>query len=299
MAAVSNTRHNWWSLSLARSSYCAISEEKISPNLLSVHLSRRFWYWGFYCCSFLVYARILNACKVSLKAIQVLVIPWACTGYDELLWWCWWCSWLKLDPWLLVMFLSVACPAPPCAWPPTWLALHLLGAWLAPCCAWSWLCNHIVLALIIGLIWWGEASPDAQLMSRENLCYGVAVLWCCGCCRCCGCCGCCGCWSTRVSWSTSFALAEPLYTSPLAAVGLTPMAMHLVTSCLLASWLGRPDWFKQIFWEWVMLIRSSPLMIINSDSFKFGRHLYCHGGFSLCFNLCMQVTKIWRGKKKD
>jgi hypothetical protein len=37
------------------------------------------------------------------------------------------------------------------------------------------------LALAIGLVWWGEASPDAQLMSRENLCCGVAVLWCCRC----------------------------------------------------------------------------------------------------------------------
>jgi hypothetical protein len=235
MAAVSDTKHDWWFLSLARSSYCAITllirtdlhddlglslgcmvwgfyscwcllacllltkssyedftehfsvslRRKISPNLLSVLLSRRFWCWGFHCCSFLVYARILNACKVSLYAIQVLVIPWACTGCDELLWWCWWCSWLKLDHWLLVLFLSVACPAPPCAWPPTWLALHLLGAWLAPCCSWSWLSNHFALALAIGLIWWGEASPDAQLMSRENLCYGAVamVLWvlqCCG-----------------------------------------------------------------------------------------------------------------------
>jgi hypothetical protein len=53
---------------------------------------------------------------------------------------------------------------------------------------------------------------------------------------------CCGCWSTRVSWSTSFALAELFYTTPLVSVGLTPLAMHLVTSCLLAWWLGRPDW---------------------------------------------------------
>jgi hypothetical protein len=109
---------------------------------------------------------------------------------------------------------------------------------------------------------------------------------------------CCEFWSTRVSWSTSFALAALFYTAPLAAVGLTPMAMHLMTSCLLASCLGRPDWFKQIFWEWVMLIRSSPLMIINSDSFNFGRHLYCHGGLSLCFNLCMQVAKIGKEERR-
>jgi hypothetical protein len=177
-------------------------------------------------------------------------------------WWCCWCFWLELDHWLLVLglLLPVACPAPPCAWLPTLPALHLPGAWLAPCCSWSWLSNHVALALAMGFDWWGEFPLDAQLMSRENLCCGAGavcygagavgavvlwVLWCCGC------------WSTRVSLLTSFALAELFYTTPLVSIGLTPLAMHLVTSCLLAWWLGRPDWFKADICVWVMLIRSS------------------------------------------
>jgi hypothetical protein len=102
---------------------------------------------------------------------------------------------VELDHWLLVLalLLPVACPAPPCAWLPTLPALHLLGAWHAPCCFCSWLSNHVALALAMVLDWWGEFPPDAQLMSRENLCYAgasvvlwycgavVAVLWCYGC----------------------------------------------------------------------------------------------------------------------
>jgi hypothetical protein len=160
MAAISDTRHDWWFLSLARSSFCAITllirtdlhddlslslgcmvwgfysywcllacllltkssyedftehfsvslRRKISPNLLSVLLSRRFWCWGFHCCYFFVYARILNACKVSFYAIQVLVIPWACTGCGAIamvLWvlqccggvvlWVLWVLWVLVD----------------------------------------------------------------------------------------------------------------------------------------------------------------------------------------------------------
>jgi hypothetical protein len=47
-----------------------------------------------------------------------------------------------------------------------------------------------------------------------------------------------------------------------------------------------------------MLIRSSSLMIINSASFKFDCHLYCHGGFSLCVILCMQVIKDWKREEE-
>jgi hypothetical protein len=126
----------------------------------------------------------------------------------------WWCSCLSLIrcPWYLLCSSQVACPARPCAWLPSLLALHLLGAWPAPCCFWSCLSNHVYWFWLLVLVWWCEFTLDAQLMSRENYvsagcdcsqwcvcdlcwcgCAGVAVLvmllvWLCWWC----------CWSTRV-----------------------------------------------------------------------------------------------------
>jgi hypothetical protein len=158
-------------------------------------------------------------------------------SYTLVLYWLWWVAvvMLMMPFWLSLINDSYACPAPPSGLPCTSLclastlpALHLPGAWLAPCCSWSCLSNHVALALAIGLIWWGEFPPDAQLMSRENLCW----LWCAGAGAMCWCwcyvlvLVCCG---VLVSWHL--------------------LGMHLVTSCLPAWWLGRPDWFKQIFWR--------------------------------------------------
>jgi hypothetical protein len=85
---------------------------------------------------------------------------------------------------------------------------------------------------------------------------------------------------------------------PLVSVGLTPLDMHLMTSCFLAWWLGRPDWFLGDICVCVSHVdKINILMIINSASFKFDCHLYYHGGFSLCILLCMQVIR--RMKKKD
>jgi hypothetical protein len=106
-------------------------------------------------------------------------------------WWCWWCSCLSLIscPWYLLCPSQVACPTPPCAWLPSLPALHLLGAWPAPCCLWSCLSNHVYWLWLLVLVWWGEFTLDAQLMSRENL-VSVAcdcsqwcvsdLCWCCG-----------------------------------------------------------------------------------------------------------------------
>jgi hypothetical protein len=45
--------------------------------------------------------------------------------------------------------------------------------------------------------------------------------------------------------------------------------MHLVTSCLPAWWLGRPDWFKADIFGVSHVDKIILLMIINSASFKF------------------------------
>jgi hypothetical protein len=127
------------------------------------------------------------------------IIPWSSAGFYEWLVVMLMMLLVELDQLLLVLalLLPVACPAPPCAWLTSLPALHLLGAWPAPCCFWSCLSNHVDWLWLRVLVWWGEFSLDAQLMSRENLvsvlccgagavvlCWGaVVLLWC---------------WSTRV-----------------------------------------------------------------------------------------------------
>jgi hypothetical protein len=71
-------------------------------------------------------------------------------------------------PLYLLCSSQVACPAPPCAWLPSLPAMHLLGAWPAPCCFWSCLSNHVYWFWLLVWVWWGEFTLDAQLMSREN-----------------------------------------------------------------------------------------------------------------------------------
>jgi hypothetical protein len=62
------------------------------------------------------------------------------------------------------------------------------------------------------------------------------VLWCCGY-------WCCGAGAGRLGF-----LVDQFYTHRtvlyllMGSGVLTPPNMHLVTSCLLAGWLGRPDW---------------------------------------------------------
>jgi hypothetical protein len=64
------------------------------------------------------------------------IIPWSCAGFYEWLVVMLMMLLVELDqlPLALALLLPVACPAPPCAWLPSWPALHLLGAWPAPYC---------------------------------------------------------------------------------------------------------------------------------------------------------------------
>jgi hypothetical protein len=164
--------YSWWCMlicfPLIKPSYEDYTEHfsvglrrKPLQNLLSVILSRRVWWWVFPSCCLSCVCKNLDACNVSFMDMQVLFIPWSCAG---LLWVAvvmLMMLLVELDPWLLVLalLLPVACPAPPCAWLPTLPALHLLGAWPAPCCFWSWLSNHVALVLVL-VLW----------------------CWCCGCC---------------------------------------------------------------------------------------------------------------------
>jgi hypothetical protein len=131
-----------------------------------------------------------------------MICLWICKFYCTLvLCWLLWVAggdvgdalaWALIScPWYLLYSSQVACHAPPCAWLPSLPALHLLGAWPAPCCLWSCLCNHVYWLWLWVLVWWGQFTLDAQLMSRENLvsvlcwCWGVGavvlvmlVLWC-------------------------------------------------------------------------------------------------------------------------
>jgi hypothetical protein len=146
----------------------------------------------FPCCCLSCVCKNLDVCNVLFMDMQVLFIPWFYAGF---------CEWLvvmlimlsvELDHWLLVLalLLPVACPAPPCAWLPTLPALHLLGAWPTPCFFWSWLSNHVALALAMGFDWWGEFPLMlSSWAERTWFCAGAGVvLWCCGS-WCCGCCG--------------------------------------------------------------------------------------------------------------
>jgi hypothetical protein len=64
----------------------------------------------------------------------------------------------------------VACPAPPYAWLPSLPALHLLGAWPAPCCFWSCLSNHIYCLWLLVLAWWYEFTPWCSAHEQGELC---------------------------------------------------------------------------------------------------------------------------------
>jgi hypothetical protein len=190
----------------------------------------------------------LDACKVLLMDMQVLVIPWSCAGFYEWLVVMLMMLLVELVHWLLVLALlpPVACPAPPCAWLPTLPTLHLLGAWPALCCFWSWLSNHVALALVMGFDWWGELPLDAQLMSRENLCYAGAV------------CYGVGAGAGRLGFLVDqFCTHSTVLYHPWVLMAWHLSNMHLVTSCFLAWWLGRPDWFLADICVWVMLIRST------------------------------------------
>jgi hypothetical protein len=160
--------------------------------------------------------------------LQGFTHGYASPSYTLVLCWLWWVAvvvlmilfgWAwSLAP-VLALLLPVACPAPPCAWLPTLRALHLLGAWLAPCCSWSCLSNHVALALAIGFNWWGEFPPNAQLMSRENLCRGVGAV----------CCGAgamvCWCWCAgRLGFLVDqFCTYSTILYYPLGSEGLTPL----------------------------------------------------------------------------
>jgi hypothetical protein len=179
-------------------------------------------------------------CMQEPGCLQGFTHGYASPSYTLVLCWLLWVAVVMLmmplvvlDHWPLVLalLLPVACPAPPCAWLPTLPALHLLGAWPAPCCFCSWLSNHVALALAMGLDWWGEFPLVAQLMSRENLCCAGAVVlvlwcWCCGavvavlwCCAVVLCCG-----AGRLGF-----LVDQFYTHstvlyhPLGSDGLTPL----------------------------------------------------------------------------
>jgi hypothetical protein len=137
------------------------------------------------CCYLSCVCKNLDACNVLFMDMQGLLYLGPVLAFIIGWWWCWWCSWLRLisGSWYLLCSSQVACPAPPCDCLPSLPALHLLGAWPAPCCFWSCLSNHVDWLWLWFLIWWGEFPPDAQLMSRENLvsvlcCALVLVLWC-------------------------------------------------------------------------------------------------------------------------
>jgi hypothetical protein len=129
------------------------------------------------------------------------IVPWSCAGFYEWLVVMLVVLLLELDqlPWYLLCSSQVACPAPPCAWLPSLPALHLLGAWPAPCCLWSCLSNHVDWLWLWVLVWWGEFTLDAQnlvccLWLLTVVCeWSVLVLWCW-----CWWCWCWWCWSTRV-----------------------------------------------------------------------------------------------------
>jgi hypothetical protein len=123
------------------------------------------------------------------------IIPWSCAGFYEWLVVILMMFLVELDQLLLMLalLLPVACPAPPCAWFPSWPALHLLGSWPAPCYFWSSLSNHIAWLWL--WFWFGEVNSPLMLNSwvgRTWFCAGAVVLWllvlwcwCCGC-WCCG-----------------------------------------------------------------------------------------------------------------
>jgi hypothetical protein len=188
-------------LQLYRASLCR-SEDK---NLLSVALGRRVRWCVIlsYCLSCL--CKNLDACNDLIIGKQVLLYLGPVLAFMSVWWWCWWCSCLSLIscPWYLFCSSQVACPTPPCAWLPSLPALHLLGAWPAPCCSRSCLSNHVYWLGLLVLVWWGEFTLDAHLMSRENYvsvgcdcsqwcvsdlcwcgCAGAVMLvmlcWCCG-----------------------------------------------------------------------------------------------------------------------
>jgi hypothetical protein len=164
----------------------------------------------------------LDAFKILLMVMQVLVILWSCAGFDEWLWWCWWCFLVELGHCLLVLslLLPVTCPAPPYAWLPTLPALHLPGAWPAPCCFCSWLSNHVALALAKVLDWRGEFPTNAQLMSREKLCWYGAVVLCYGAVGC----GDVGCGAGRLGFLVNqFCIHLTILYHPLGSDGLTPL----------------------------------------------------------------------------
>jgi hypothetical protein len=204
--------------------------------------------------------------------MQVLVYLCPVLAFMSGWWWWWWYSCLSLIsyPWYLLCSSQVACPAPPCAWLPSLPALHLLGAWPAPCCFRSCLSNHVYWLWLLVLVWWCEFTLDAQLMSRENYLsadYDCSQ-WCVSDLCWCGCAGaiasmlvmlcwwgCAGddvlvrlCWwcgSTRVLGRPVSHTVTLLY-FPLSSGALTPPCMHLVTM-LLASWVA---WLASLVLGW-------------------------------------------------
>jgi hypothetical protein len=185
------------------------------------------------------------------------IIPWSCAGFYEWLVVMLMMLLLELDQLLLALalLLPVACPAPSCAWLSSLPALHLLGAWPAPCCFWSCLSNHVDWLWLWVLIWWGEFPPWCSAHEQGELgeC-SVLVLWC----------WCCGavvlvlwCWSIRVSGRP--VLHTQYYFIPPPGFWCIDTSLHTFDDQLLASWVAWPARLVlgKYLCVWVMLIRST------------------------------------------
>jgi hypothetical protein len=176
----------WWCINncvpLTKASYddytehFSVSLRKLHPLiLLGVAPGRRVWWCGFLSCCWSCLCKNLDSCHDLVHDMQFL-------KYTLILCWliwvagceCWWCSWLSLIKcsWYLLFSSPGGLPCTSLVLGTSSLpALHLLGAWLAPCCGlilFKWPC-----LLNFGCWVWfgGDNSPWCSVHEQGELCW--------------------------------------------------------------------------------------------------------------------------------
>jgi hypothetical protein len=146
--------------------------------------------------------------------------------------------------------------------------------------------------------WFGEVNSSLMLSSWAGrtwwvFCAGavVLVLWCwCWCC----------CGAGRLGF-----LVDQFHTHcsvlyhPLSSGVLTPPCMHLMTSCLLAGWLGRPAWSLADILCVSHVDKINTLMIINNISIlTITATCITLVAFPFCNSFVCRWQEEWRRKER-
>ena len=153
--------------------------------------------------------------------------------------------------------------------------------------------------------WFGEVNSPLMLNSWAGrtwwvFCAGavVLVMWCCGAVVLVLWCWCCGAGRLGFLVDQFYTHSTVLYL-PLSSGVLTPPYMHLMTSCLLAGWLGRPTWSLADILGVSHVDKINTLMIINSI-FHFTVTATCITlvAFLFVFSFLCRWQEEWRRKEE-